>query len=70
MFENSEIVNYVVCEKCFNKIIKPNQLYCKKCLAKTKRNKTSNKKLHNIRLNRNSSNLVKVFSVTKNNIGK
>ncbi|KXN64987.1 hypothetical protein CONCODRAFT_13591 [Conidiobolus coronatus NRRL 28638] len=68
MFKNSKSVNYMACEQCFSQIIRPNQLYCKKCQVKTQCNKTSNRKLHKVKLNKNSSNLVEVLNAAKKHI--
>lgn len=69
MLVNSELVNCTTCEICFSQIIKPNQIYCKKCQVKTQCNKASNIKVHKSRLYKYSSNF-EVLNLTKKYIGK
>lgn len=69
MFKNTQLVTCIVCEVCFNQIIKPNQLYCKKCQDKVRWNKTSDKKLLNNRYNKSSSDSVNTLKLAKKYIG-
>ncbi|KXN66886.1 hypothetical protein CONCODRAFT_11172 [Conidiobolus coronatus NRRL 28638] len=65
MFKKGELVNCMACEICFSKIIKPNQIYCKKCQVKARCNKTYDRNAYNIRVNKNFDNMVAVLSVAK-----
>jgi hypothetical protein len=70
MIKHSEIINYMACELCCSQIIKSNQFYCKRCQVKNRCNKTSNRKLHNIKLGKNSGSLVEVLNVAREYLGK
>lgn len=70
MFKNGELVNCMICELCFKKIVKPNQFYCKKCQVKIRSNNILNSKVYKTKLNINSNSLVKFYNVSKEYIGK
>jgi hypothetical protein len=70
MFKNGEYINCVACELCFSRMIKPNQIYCKKCHAKIHSNKVSNSKVFKIDFNKSSCSLISIKNVTQKYIGK
>lgn len=70
MFKNDILVNCIVCERCFKQVIKPNQPYCKKCIAKSSNKKASNSMVYKMKFNKNSRSLSNVLNVTQKYIGK